>query len=97
MLQLFQKNKQTADSGETASEETKKTELSVFKDPFNIAHIEEIVMRYDRKIFTQDYVWKGRVKFKNGLTEGEQRTPECETWEQFMVEMKSIYDSLASK
>lgn len=72
-------------------------EVSVFKDPFNSSYIDEIVMHYRKPLFAKSFVWQGTVYFKNGLTKGEQRTPECPSWEDFMLQMKQIYNSLNSK
>lgn len=72
-------------------------ELTVFKDPFKKASIVSISMRYDRFWSSDPFAWEGVVKFENGLTTGTQKTPKCATWEEFMVHMKQIYDSLENK
>ncbi len=99
MLKLFErKQPATVDINQKAEEEsTKQNELSVFKDPFDKANIEEIHIWYNRELFTKKYVWEGRVKFTNGLTKGEQSTPSCDSWESLVAHMKQIYDSLAVK
>lgn len=74
-----------------------KQELSVFKDPFQQNCIDEISIRYRRPIFATNYVWEARVDFKNGLTTGQQRTPDCESWDSLMLNLKAIYESLNVK
>lgn len=69
-------------------------EVSVFKDPFNSTCIDQIWISYSKPIFQANHVWTGKVEFKNGLTSGEQKTPQCNTWEELMIQMKAIYDSL---
>lgn len=93
MLKLFERK--VAEETKASSESTHSRELSVFKDPFNKAHITDISIRYTS--WCNKFYWRGYVTFRNGNTKGEQDTPECETWDELMVHMKQIYDSLAVK
>lgn len=81
----------------TSNEEEPNNEISVFKDPFQQNCIDEITISYRRPIFATSHVWSGRVDFKNGLTTGTQKTPECNTWDELMIQMKQIYQSLNVK
>ena len=72
-------------------------EVSVFQDPFQQNCIDEISISYRKPIFSTNHVWSGRVDFKSGLTTGQQKTPECNTWDELMIHMKQIYDSLNVK
>ena len=73
------------------------TDLTVFKDPFQQSCIDEITIQYRRPIFATKHVWQARVEFKNDLTSGQQKTPECNTWEELMLQLKAIYSSLQVK
>lgn len=73
------------------------TDITVFKDPFQSSCIDEITIQYRRPIFATKHIWQARVEFKNDLTSGQQKTPECSTWEELMLQLKSIYSSLQVK
>ena len=82
--------------GEVEQDSTN-NQLSVFKDPFQHNCIDEIIIQYRRPIFATKHIWQARVEFKNDLTTGQQKTPECNTWEELMLQLKSIYSSLEVK
>lgn len=65
---------------------------SVIKDPFNKNQITSILIKFNGE-YRQSY-WYGVVEFRNGNTRGEQRTKDCSSYEELMIEMKAIYDSL---
>jgi hypothetical protein len=90
ILTLFEKEKSN-------NKETESREISVFKDPFNKAKIEEITIFYRKIMFEKKYGWYANISFKDGLTSGNQKTPDCDTWEELMIHMKQIYDSLEVK
>lgn len=67
-------------------------EISVIKDPFNKDCIGDIAINYTTS-FGSRY-WYARIQFKNGNTSGEQRTPNCETFEEVVAQIKIILNSI---
>lgn len=71
----------------------KKEELpSVINDPFSKTNIVQITIMYWGD--TSAPHWFANVEFVNGLTKGEQRTPNCATFEEVMQHIKAIEESL---
>lgn len=70
-------------------------ELSVIKDPFNKDCVGDIAIHYT-STFGKPYWW-ARVEFKNDNTKGEQRTPNCGTFEEIVAQVKIILDSVRDK
>ena len=72
-----------------------KTKLpSVILNPFEKTNITDINLYYSKKVFSSKMKWWGSVEFKNGLTEGTQKLPECDTFEEILNELKKIENSL---
>lgn len=72
-------------------------QVSIFKDPFTKTSIKRIDITYRQPLFEDAFVWEGQVSFVNGLTSGKQETPKCSSWDELMIHMKQIYDSLSVK
>lgn len=71
--------------------------ISVIKDPFQTNCITNVSINYsDGGGFATPY-WYGFVKFKNGNTEGEQRTNKTQSFEEIVVEIRQILNSLNTK
>ena len=71
--------------------------ISVIKDPFQTNCITNVSINYsDGSGFAKPY-WYGFVKFKNGNTEGEQRTNKTQSFEEIVVEIRQILNSLNTK
>jgi len=70
--------------------------ISVIKDPFSTECITNINISYHNSGFSNPYWW-GRVVFTNGKTSGEQRTNNVESFEDIVVEMRQILNSLNNK
>jgi hypothetical protein len=66
--------------------------ISVIKDPFQTNCITNVSINFTTG-FSNPY-WYGCVKFKNGNTQGEQRTSNTQTFEDIVVEIKQILNSL---
>lgn len=71
--------------------------ISVIKDPFSNEYITNINISYSNGQFTSRPYWWGRIAFTNGKTSGEQRTNNVETFEEIVVEMRQIINSLNQK
>lgn len=69
-------------------------ELSPIKDPFKKDCVKEIMIRYSQMWSSDPPYWYANIEFKNGNTEAKQRTPNCETFEEVIVHMKQILNSL---
>jgi len=67
--------------------------ISVIKDPFHSDNITEIFIHYFGKSSYKSYWW-AIVKFKNGNTTGEQRTPDCPDFATVIAELKTISESI---
>jgi hypothetical protein len=69
--------------------------LSVIKDPFLADNITKLYIfgRYDGGKFT----FMGCVEFLNGSTYGEQRTEDCDTFEECVSKIKQIFNEVNSK
>lgn len=67
-------------------------ELSVIKDPFKKECAGDISIR--RTSWGQKWYWYAIIEFKNGNTKGEQKTPECETFEDVITQLKIILNSI---
>lgn len=65
---------------------------SVINDPFSKTNIVQITIMYWGKTDTPH--WFANVEFVNGLTKGEQKTPNCKTFEEVMQHIKAIEQSL---
>lgn len=70
-------------------------ELSVIKDPFVKDSVGDIIIH--RVTGWGDVYWRARVKFTNGNTSGEQETPKCNTYEEVIIHLKQILDSVKNK
>ena len=68
--------------------------MSIFKDPFNKENIISFSMEMDTHLFKKDKYFYGRVRFKNGNTEGTQRTKTYDNFDDLYMEMKQIFESL---
>ena len=77
------------------SEEESRT-ISVIKDPFQTNCITSVSINYSSGIIGNPY-WYGYVKFKNGNTEGEQRTNKTQSFEEIVVEIRQILNSINQK
>jgi hypothetical protein len=77
------------------SEEEAKS-ISVIMDPFTTECITNINISYSNHIHSKPYWW-GRVVFTNGKTSGEQRTNNVDSFEEIVVEMRQILNSLNNK
>lgn len=67
---------------------------SVINDPFLKDAISSINIVYDKKIFEDIFYWEARVHFKNGNTSGRQVTKECETFDEVIIALKQIFNSV---
>jgi hypothetical protein len=70
-------------------------ELSVIKDPFVKNGLKRIHINYWGDYSTPH--WDARVEFKNGMTSGEQKTPNCATFDEVMMHVKQILDSIKNR
>jgi hypothetical protein len=86
MFQLFKSK--TAEQ----SEETKKA-ISVINDPFGKDNVETIYVCFYNKGYGKPH-WQATVAFKNGNTKGEQRTPNCDTFEEVLEQLKAVFKSV---
>jgi hypothetical protein len=77
------------------SDEESKT-ISVIKDPFQTNCITNVGIHFSNNGFSNPY-WYGYVKFKNGNTEGEQKTNHTQSFEEIVVEIRQILNSLNNK
>lgn len=66
--------------------------LSIIKDPFLKDCVGNIGI--NRSSWGGKYYWWGRVEFINGNTKGEQKTPDCETFEEVLSAVKQILNSI---
>lgn len=69
--------------------------ISVIKDPFQTNCITNVSINFTNGISTP--YWYGYVKFKNGNTEGEQRTNRTQSFEEIVAEIKQILNSINNK
>lgn len=69
--------------------------LSVIKDPFVKDGLKQIHIHYWGDYKTPH--WDAKIEFKNGLTAGEQKTPECKTFEEVMAHVKQILESIKNR
>jgi hypothetical protein len=68
--------------------------ISIIKDPFQINYITNVSINYfNGGNYSKPY-WYGRVTFKNGNTVGEQNTNHVESFEEIVVEIRQILNSL---
>lgn len=72
--------------------ETIKGELSVINDPFKSDCVTDILIRYYTG-FNNPH-WYAKVQFQNGNTSGEQTTPDCKTFDEVIVHLKQIMQSV---
>jgi hypothetical protein len=70
--------------------------ISVIKDPFATEHITNVMISYNNNGYTNPY-WYGRVVFTNGKTSGEQKTNDVQSFEEIVVEIRQILNSLNHK
>lgn len=68
-------------------------QVSIIMNPFQTDCVTNISINFTNSVLGNPY-WYGYVKFKNGNTEGEQRTSKHQTFEEVVVEVKQILDSL---
>ena len=67
--------------------------LSVISDPFKKDKVDSInIFMFTRS--NGSFYWAARVSFKNGNTLGEQKTNNCNTYEEVYIELKQILESL---
>lgn len=71
-------------------------QISVIKDPFATEHITNVMIAYNNNGFGNPY-WYGRVVFTNGKTSGEQKTNNVQSFEEIVVEIRQILNSLNHK
>lgn len=71
------------------------TELSVIKDPFLKDCLDEVSIYY--RTWCGRKYWYAVVEFKNGNTKGEQKTPEVDTFEDVIYQLKTILNSIQQK
>jgi hypothetical protein len=67
--------------------------LSIINDPFKSSSITNILISYNNSGYGTPY-WYGRVTFKNGNTAGEQRTDNVESFEEIVVRVRQILNSV---
>lgn len=70
----------------------KETLPSVINDPFSKTNVISIMIVYFGN--REKPYWYATVEFQNGLTKGEQKTPNCATFEEVMQHIKAIEQSL---
>lgn len=70
--------------------------MSIILDPFQTDCVTNVGIHFNNSGITNPY-WYGYVKFKNGNTEGEQRTNKTKTFEEIVVEIRQILNSLNQK
>lgn len=70
------------------------SQLSVIKDPFNPESITDVDIHGQYAWGNKKFYWYARVKFMNGNTAGEQRTPDCSTFEEVVAAIKQIINSI---
>lgn len=70
-------------------------ELLVIKDPFNKDGIHEMFIHYTS--WMDKKYWWAQAKFKNGNTEGLQKTPDCDTFDEVIAHVKTILNSVENK
>jgi hypothetical protein len=69
--------------------------LSVITNPFVTDCIDDIHIRYIGKpLFDKSPYWKAYISFKNGLSSGEQQTPQCDTLPEVLEQLKIILESI---
>ena len=79
-------------------EEIKNDVVSVIKDPFIQEKIKGITIRYNGDTWLNGKPhWYLRVEFENGNTKGEQCSPNRESMEEVLVDLKQILDSVKNK
>lgn len=70
-----------------------KTEmLSIIKDPFLKKCVQNIHIHYTS--WGGKFYWAASIETKNGNTEGKQSTPEFETFDEIIIHLRQILDSL---
>ena len=72
-------------------------ELSVIKDPFRKDCITGVWMYFQPDIFTNAPKWAGWVEFTNGNSIGKQETPKVESFDELIIAMKQIFESIQHK
>jgi hypothetical protein len=77
------------------SEEESKI-ISVIKDPFQTNCITNVGIHFSNSGYSKPY-WYGYVKFKNGNTQGEQTTNQTQSFEEIVVEIRQILNSINQK
>jgi hypothetical protein len=70
-------------------------EVSVIKDPFKKDGLSGISIQYIT--WALKPYWWAKVEFKNGNTSGDQRTPNCDTFEEVIIALKQILNSVENK
>jgi hypothetical protein len=68
--------------------------LSVIKDPFNTDNISNILISFNKSSFNDKSYWYGKITFKNGNTVGEQRTDNLQSFEEIVIKINEIINSL---
>jgi hypothetical protein len=69
-----------------------KEAVSVINNPFGEKNISDIWIQYTT--WGSKRYWVANVKFRNGNTQAEQRTPETATFEEVIVKLKEIFESV---
>lgn len=67
-------------------------EISIIKDPFKKDCVGDIGIYYMSSCSVA--YWWAKVEFKNGNTKGEQRTPDCKTFEDVITHLKQILNTI---
>lgn len=70
-------------------------EISIIKDPFKNDYVSEVIIMYVTT-WGEPY-WYAKISFKNGNTSGQQKTPEVDTFEEVIIHMKQIIESVTTK
>jgi hypothetical protein len=70
--------------------------ISVILDPFQTNCITNVGIHFNNSGISNPY-WYGYVKFKNENTEGEQRTNKTQSFEEIVIEIRQILNSLNTK
>lgn len=72
-------------------------EISVINDPFQTNCITNIWISFNNHNFLSKPHWNAKVSFMNGKTSGEQKTNNVDSFEEIVVEVKQILNSINKK
>lgn len=65
---------------------------SVINNPFSKSGVMRMMIVYVGEM--SPTYWYAKIEFQNGLTKGEQRTPNCANFDEVMQHIKAIEESL---